>query len=404
MALTMFCPAMLICAAIQRESSAFPMPLLMLGLMLVSAMLLIQVHALAEEEQDQEQHRRVHAAVTVVRAMRKRKREGSEERPRKRRVVPYDRERARQSVISDWVGAVPIFDDKQFDRMFRITKTIYERIRNAALSPASGADSFFHERVDCTGRRAISTDCKILMGLKVMAYGVAANAFRDYFQMGESTALLCCLQLARVIYASDELRGCYLRNMTATDAKRASDLHYRKHGIKGMIGSLDCMHVFWKNCPMALQGQYSGKEGSPTIVLEAMCDYNLWFWHASFGYAGTLNDINIWDNSPLLKMMVDGTMSMMDFEFEIGGKIFSKLWILVDGIYPELARFVKTISVPIGRNFKRFVQWQEAARKDVERAFGVFQCKFQFARHPINRWDLNVIQEIIMACIILHNM
>jgi hypothetical protein len=215
------------------------------------------------------------------------------------------------------------------------------------------------------------------MGLKVMAYGIAANAFCDYFQMGESTALKCSLFLAQDINSSEELQGIYMRNMTTSDVKRTSDLHFRKHGIRGMIGSLDCMHVFWKNCPVALQGQYSGKEGAPTIVLEAMCNYNLWFWHVSFGYAGTLNDINIWDNSPLLKMMVDGSLSKLDFEFEIGGKIFSKLWILVDGIYPELARFVKTISVPIGRELKRFAQWQESARNDIERAFGVFQCKFQ---------------------------
>jgi len=30
------------------------------------------------------------------------------------------------------------------------------------------------------------------MALKVNAYGVAANAFHDYFQMGESTTHKCC--------------------------------------------------------------------------------------------------------------------------------------------------------------------------------------------------------------------
>lgn len=43
------------------------------------------------------------------------------------------------------------------------------------------------------------------------------------------------------------------------------------------------------------------------MVLEAISDYHLWFWHALFGYAGSLNDLNILNLSPLLKSLVDGT-------------------------------------------------------------------------------------------------
>jgi hypothetical protein len=55
------------------------------------------------------------------------------------------------------------------------------------------------------------------------------------------------------------------------------------------------------NCPVAHHGQYQGKEGKPTIVVEALADYNLYAWHAVFCYAGTLNDISIWDSSYLLQ-------------------------------------------------------------------------------------------------------
>jgi Plant transposon protein len=99
---------------------------------------------------------------------------------------------------------------------------------------------------------------------------------------------------------------------------------------------------------MAWHGQFKGKEKAPTIVLEAYADYNLWIWHSAFGYAGTLNDINIWEQSPLLKSFVDGTFSQfVDFEYNIGGETFTQLWLLVDGIYPEVSRFVKTIDEPI---------------------------------------------------------
>jgi len=225
------------------------------------------------------------------------------------------------------------------------------------------------------------------MSLKMNAYGVAANAFWDYFQMGESTACKCCECFNEAILQCKELTSIYLQKLTHADAKNFSNLHFSKHGIHGMLGCLDCMHVIWKNCPVAFQGAFQGKEGVPSLVLEAMADYNLWIWHAVFGFAGALNDLNIWENSSLLQDMVDGTMSTLDFEFTIAGKIFKKLFILVDGIYPEIARFVKTISVPTGCAQKTFAGWQEAARKNVERAFGVLQQKFQILCRPLEKWD-----------------
>ena len=66
-----------------------------------------------------------------------------------------------------------------------------------------------------------------------------------------------------------------------------------------MLGSLDCMHVCWKNCPITYQGAYQGKEMFSTLVLEAIADHNLWFWHAVFGFVGSCNDINILNVSPL---------------------------------------------------------------------------------------------------------
>ena len=131
--------------------------------------------------------------------------------------------------------------------------------------------------------------------------------------------------------------------MTRADAQRVSAMHDKAmHGMAGMIGSLDCTHMCWKNCPFAWQGSHTGRKvGKPTIVLEAFANYNLWFWYHSFGWPGSLNDINKWDQSSLLKSFLDGSFANgFDFEFKIGGpvSIDSGSW-KMEFIYPELLDF-----------------------------------------------------------------
>jgi hypothetical protein len=52
---------------------------------------------------------------------------------------------------------------------------------------------------------------------------------------------------------------------------------------------------------VAWQGQFEGAKKRPTLILEACADYTLWLWHSSFNHPGLLNDINVWDRSPLLE-------------------------------------------------------------------------------------------------------
>ena len=91
-----------------------------------------------------------------------------------------------------------------------------------------------------------------------------------------------------------------------------------------------CYHVHWKKCPTALKGQYQGREKYATIALESVVDYNLWFWHASFGFPGTMNDINIWERSSLLESMLNGKHEEIDHEFTLDRKQCNKLFYLFE--------------------------------------------------------------------------
>jgi len=160
--------------------------------------------------------------------------------------------------------------------------------------------------------------------------------FRDYFQMSTSTAKLCFSTFVNDII--NVYGGEYLALPTKGQVNQITTLHEKVHGVSGMFGSLDCMHCTWHRCPKAYHGAFQGSKRSPTIVLEAACDYNMYIWHAAFGFPGKLNDINVLNLSPLATAFLDGSLAeleAMSVQFCIGEQEFNSLYLLVDGIYPK---------------------------------------------------------------------
>ena len=233
----------------------------------------------------------------------------------------------------------------------------------------------------------------------MLAYGLPADACDEYCRLDESTASECMKHFVLAI------RGCfestYLRQPTRQDFERQMAINEAR-GFPGMFGSLDCMHWNWKNCPVAWQGQFQDKDKNWSIILEAIADQSLWIWHAFFGLPGGNNDINVLDRSPLVSNMLRG--EGRDLSFQVNGHVYPRFYLLADGIYPPWACFVQPIHEPIGEMKEHFTKCQEGARKDVERAFGVLQARFEILKNPVRQWDLQTIENIMMACIIMHNM
>jgi hypothetical protein len=88
------------------------------------------------------------------------------------------------------------------------------------------------------------------MALKLVAYGCSPSTFLDYFQMSQMTERQCLLKFCCIVSSDNDLQSVDARQMTRSDASRLSALHEAVHGIVGMVGSLNCMHVGWKNCPV----------------------------------------------------------------------------------------------------------------------------------------------------------
>ena len=144
----------------------------------------------------------------------------------------------------------------------------------------------------------------------------------------------------------------------------------------------------WKKCPTAWHGQYIGHDRDPTIVLEAVDSQDLWIWHCFFfGSPGSLNDVNVMQRSHLLNRLANGEAPACNYT--VNGHEYSMGYYLADGIYPPWSVFVKSIPQKYRKDRRDdvFCQAQEAARKDIERAFGVLQSRFAIVRGPARYWD-----------------
>uniref|UniRef100_A0A0D3BY44 DDE Tnp4 domain-containing protein n=1 Tax=Brassica oleracea var. oleracea TaxID=109376 RepID=A0A0D3BY44_BRAOL len=218
---------------------------------------------------------------------------------------------------------------------------------------------FFQQRKDAVGRLGLSPIQKCTATICMLAYGSAADAADEYLRLGESTALSCVTNFTEsVIHLfGDE----YLRRPTQKDLQRLLDIG-KIRGFPGMIGSIDCMHWEWKNCPTAWKGQYTRGSEKPTIVLEAveLQGSITWSTDTSMIWRTTSRTVYIQNGQHL----------------------------------SNLSHSLKVLKPKI----------QESTRKDVERAFGVLQARFAIVKNPAILWDKRQIGMVMRTCIILHNM
>uniref|UniRef100_A0A0D3CK85 Uncharacterized protein n=1 Tax=Brassica oleracea var. oleracea TaxID=109376 RepID=A0A0D3CK85_BRAOL len=141
------------------------------------------------------------------------------------------------------------------------------------------------------------------------------NLFRRRFRMNKPLFM-------RIV---DRLSNEYLRRPTPADLQRLPAIGEQR-GFPGMIGSIDCMHWEWKNCPIT--------------------------------WKGTLNDINVLDRSPVFDDIINGQAPQVTFS--VNGREYHLAYYLTDGIYPKWATFIQSISIPQGPKAILFAQHQEA--------------------------------------------
>jgi hypothetical protein len=137
----------------------------------------------------------------------------------------------------------------------------------------------------------------------MLAYGVADDFVDEYIRMSKLSCLKAMYRFCRVVIGV--FGEQYLRQPNADDTTRLFSINTSR-GFPGMLGSIDCMHWEWKNCPFGWQGTYTDHSKGCTVILEVVASHDTWIWHSFFGMADSHNDINVLQRSPVFDRLAHG--------------------------------------------------------------------------------------------------
>jgi len=231
-------------------------------------------------------------------------------------------------LYADYFADHPVYGEKLFRRRFRMQRDLFLQI----VKDMEDNCEYFVQKENAARVLGFSPIQTVTAAIRMLAYGTAGDSVDEYLRMAVSTAIkrlkMFCQTIVKVY--GDE----YIRSPNAEDVAMLLK-EGEERGFPGMLGSIDCMHWTWKNCPTAWHGMYTGKEKAPIIVLEAVASRSLWIWHAFFGLPGSLNDINVLDRSPVFQSLKDG--SAPDVNFVADGNNFTKGYYLADTLISSIS-------------------------------------------------------------------
>ncbi len=216
--------------------------------------------------------------------------------------------RKKSTWITDYLGTSPVYTPLLFRRRFAVPRTLFQRLRSDLLIHNPG---FWKQRRRGVGALGHSTEQRLLSALRILSSGCSADSLDDGSVMSEQ----CVLDSIRT-FCNDviSLYGPRFLNRRPTQSELSSiSKDYKAVGFPGCIGSVDCMKLFWKNCPYYEKGQLlNSKESSKlaTIVCEAWCDHDLYCWNWYPGRAGTNNDLTVLYSSPLFRDIFNGLFKL----------------------------------------------------------------------------------------------
>ncbi|XP_074346414.1 uncharacterized protein LOC141685196 [Apium graveolens] len=164
-----------------------------------------------------------------------------------RKIIRRDHNMGNERLFRDYFAENLVYPSNLFRRRFRMSRPLFLRV----LREVESFEPYFVQRIDNARRLGLSSMQKVTATLRMLAYRVTGDFMDEYIRIGETTAMESLKKFTETVVSvfSNE----YLRSPNANDIIRLLDVAEQR-GFPGMLGSIDCTHWKWKNCPTAWKG------------------------------------------------------------------------------------------------------------------------------------------------------
>lgn len=91
------------------------------------------------------------------------------------------------------------------------------------------------------------------------------------------------------------------------------------NGMPGCMGAIDRTHWTWARFPKTPIGKFKDTNQKFSVVIETVCEEDLYIWHMFAACAGTSNDKNVLAATPLMLDVSDGEWPPRMYKITLNG-------------------------------------------------------------------------------------
>lgn len=213
----------------------------------------------------------------------------------------------------------------------------------------------------------------------------------EKFNISKSTAWS---YVQKVCTALVNLSGNYILWPKGEKAQETIKKFKERQGFPGVLGAIDGSHIPITP-PSDQQTAYCNRKSYHSIILQAICDADYRFTDVFAGYAGSVHDARVFNNSHVGKKINTVPLELFpNTNTHILGDSAYKCTNYVLTPYRDNGHLTR---IQKNYNFKH-----SSTRVHIEQCFGLLKGRFRILKH-VNVYNTEFIPKIIVACCVLHN-